>query len=146
MNETDNTGTMRNAGEDVEELLSCSELILVHSVVLVFMWFQPTESLCARIAIISSSKGVCWPCRWPPRLPCLPHVLENCRNFHSEYGMEVLPQGESRARDLDLNGAWQHLLSQIADMVIVVLETDAIWKQCVQFTAAVFRVVLVRWN
>lgn len=63
MNETDNTGTMRNAGEDVEELLSCSELILVHSVVLVFMWFQPTESLCARIAIISSSKGVCWPCR-----------------------------------------------------------------------------------
>lgn len=30
-------------------------------------------------------------------------------------------------------------------MVIVVLETAVIWKQCVRFTA-VFKVVLVRWN
>lgn len=31
-------------------------------------------------------------------------------------------------------------------MVIVVLETAVIWKQCVRFTAAVFKVVLARWN
>lgn len=52
MCKTDNNGIGKNIGKGAEELLSCSKSVLIHKVVLIFVWFQPIESLCARITII----------------------------------------------------------------------------------------------